>query len=229
TPGLAGTYTFTYTVKDNFATPATSNAATVTVTVSAPLVAPHAVDDPTNTMVGGAGTSLPVNVLANDTAGTNTINIASVVVVTQPINGKATVNPATGVVTYAPAAGFVGTDSFTYNVKDSAGIVSNTATVTVTVTAPSTESLGITLAQFIVNGSEWKIEGTTTSRTAGETISIYNSSAVGGTALGTAPVVSGVWKFALKPGAAPNPQLKISVQSSLTPPQKVEGITLVVR
>jgi hypothetical protein len=228
-PAAAGTYTFTYTVKDNFVPPATSNVATVTVTVTAPLIPPVANND-TATMVGGAGTSAVINVLANDTAGTNPINPASVVIVTQPINGSATANPITGAVTYAPAPGFVGIDTFTYTVKDSLGTLSNTATVSVTVTPPSTESLTITVAQFNVNGSEWRVEGTTTARTPGETISVFNNPTVGVGLLGTATVdPNGVWKFNLKPGPLPNTLLKISVQSSLTPPQKTEGITLIVR
>jgi gliding motility-associated-like protein len=66
-----------------------------------------------------ANTPVITNVLANDKAanlGTN-LNPASVSVVTAPKNGTVVVNPD-GTLTYTPAAGFVGTDSVTYNVCD---------------------------------------------------------------------------------------------------------------
>jgi hypothetical protein len=65
-------------------------------------------------------------VLAND-SGTG----VSVVSNTQPAHGTASV-AADGSYTYTPAAGFSGTDSFTYTAKDSSGQTS-TSTVTVTV------------------------------------------------------------------------------------------------
>jgi large repetitive protein len=228
-PALAGTYTFTYTVNDNFVPPATSNIATVTVTVTAPAVAPVAGNN-TATMVAGAGASTIINVIANDTAtAPATINAASVVIVTPPLNGTAAAN-LNGTVTYTPAAGFVGTNSFTYTVSDSNGLVSNIATVTVTVNAPATETLAVTIAQFTVAGSVWRVEGTTTARTAGETINIYNGATVAGSPLiGSATVTNGVWKFNLKPGPVANTLRRISIQSSLAPPATLEGITLVVR
>ena len=78
----------------------------------------------------------PINVLANDTDadGNGTINPASVVIVTQPVNGTATPN-ANGTVTYTSRALFTGADTFTYTVADNAGARSNAATVTITVNA----------------------------------------------------------------------------------------------
>jgi Big-like domain-containing protein/MBG domain-containing protein len=49
-----------------------------------------------------------------------------------PSNGTVTVNPD-GSFTYTPNAGFYGTDSFTYVIKDPYGATSNTATVTITI------------------------------------------------------------------------------------------------
>jgi hypothetical protein len=48
-------------------------------------------------------------------------------------HGAVSVNPTTGTVTYTPAANYVGPDSFTYEVKDNLGAVSNVATVSITV------------------------------------------------------------------------------------------------
>ena len=53
-------------------------------------------------------------------------------VVTQPANGSVT--SSGGTFTYTPTAGYSGPDSFTYDATDGGGAVSNTATVSVTVT-----------------------------------------------------------------------------------------------
>src|SRR5262249_23146556 len=57
---------------------------------------------------------------------------ASVKVVAGAGHGSTSVN-SDGSITYTPAAGFVGTDSFQYTVKDVANASSNPATVTITV------------------------------------------------------------------------------------------------
>ena len=126
--GFFGTDTFTYTVKDDRG--ATSNPATVTITVNGK---PTATNDTASTL---EDTLVNINVTANDTDpdGNSTID-KSTVTITQPANGSATVNATTGVVTYTPNDGFFGTDTFTYTVRDDAGNVSNPATVTVSVTA----------------------------------------------------------------------------------------------
>ncbi len=126
--GFSGTDTFTYTVKDDLG--ATSNVATVTVAVTSGNVAPVAVNDNASTVSGSA---VAIDVTANDTDSDGTINVATVLVVAQPGNGSASVSGVTGVITYTPSSGFSGTDTFTYNVKDNLGAVSNNATVTVTV------------------------------------------------------------------------------------------------
>ncbi|MCR6653487.1 MAG: tandem-95 repeat protein [Cellvibrionaceae bacterium] len=78
--------------------------------------------------------SVDIVVLANDTDSDSSLNAASVTVVTAPQNGTTSVNTATGVVTYTPAADFNGSDSFSYTVEDVHGSVSNVAVVSVTVT-----------------------------------------------------------------------------------------------
>jgi cyclophilin family peptidyl-prolyl cis-trans isomerase len=55
----------------------------------------------------------------------NTLTILS-----QPTNGSLILNPATQQVTYVPNAGYLGNDSFTYTVRNSAGFLSSTGTVT---------------------------------------------------------------------------------------------------
>lgn len=197
----------------------------MTVTVTAPSVPPTAVNDTATT---NTNTAVTVNVLGNDTAGTNAINPASVVVVSQPANGSAVAN-LNGTITYTPALGFSGGNSFTYNVKDTAGAVSNTATVAVTVNAPLTETLAVTRAQFTLNGATWRIDGTVAPPTAGETITIFNNTTVGTAPLTTVTVAgNGSWTWSSPNNApAPNALRKISVQSSLG--TKLEGITVTVR
>jgi hypothetical protein len=93
-----------------------------TLLVSVPL----ALADAASTL---AGTAVSINVLANDSGSS-----LSITTVTQGANGTVTIQGPTTVI-YTPAAGFVGTDGFTYSIKNSQG-VSATATVTVTVTPP---------------------------------------------------------------------------------------------
>ena len=70
--------------------------------------------------------------LANDVAPFSTLDPASILVTQLTTsNGLATAN-VNGTITYAPAAGFSGNDTFTYTVANIAGTRSNAATVTVT-------------------------------------------------------------------------------------------------
>lgn len=120
--GFVGTDTFTYTVADPDGLTAT---ATVTITVNVPdNLPPVANPDTAQTSID---TPVTLNVLANDSDPED--DDLSVTGITQPGNGSATFN-ANGQVQYTPAAGFLGSDTFTYTVTDSAG---NSATGTVTV------------------------------------------------------------------------------------------------
>lgn len=65
-------------------------------------------------------TPVTLRSLINDAAG-NTANAlvpASVTVTVAPLHGTASVNPATGDITYTPANGYTGTDTLTYQVCD---------------------------------------------------------------------------------------------------------------
>ncbi len=126
--GFAGTDTFTYTVEDNSTN--VSNAATVTVTVQDVNQPPTANDDSSST---DEDVAVAIDVLANDTDSDGVLVPSSVLVASGPSNGTTSVDPVTGVVTYTPSSGFVGTDTFTYTVEDDSANVSNAATVTVTV------------------------------------------------------------------------------------------------
>ena len=111
-PGTSGTDTYTYQVCDT-GTPATCSTATVTVSVNNTVTA---IDDAATTP---QNTSTTTNVLANDTISPNgaPLDPASVTVTTAPLHGTATPNPD-GTITYAPQAGYSGTDSYGYRVCD---------------------------------------------------------------------------------------------------------------
>ena len=125
-----GNDSFTYTVDD--VDGATSNTATVSITVNAVNDAPIAIDDSASTDEDNA---VQVAVLNNDSDIDNSINAASVTVTTGPANGTTSVNTGTGTITYTPAANYNGSDTFSYTVQDAAAASSNTATVTITVNA----------------------------------------------------------------------------------------------
>ncbi|RKZ56853.1 MAG: hypothetical protein DRQ44_16355, partial [Gammaproteobacteria bacterium] len=132
-------------VFDSWSGDVTGSVSPVTVTMNGPMSVtanfilsgpadPVAVDD-NFTVVTGSTSDL--DILANDTDVDGTINPATVFIVTAPTNGTIdSIDPATGFVTYSHGGGMLG-DSFTYNVEDNDGNVSNDATVLITVDAPT--------------------------------------------------------------------------------------------
>ena len=125
----SGSDSFTYTIDDG--TGATSNVATVAVTVATPNTAPSANSDSATT---NEDTPVTISVLANDSDADGSIVASSVQLISSGTNGSASVNSA-GLVTYTPTANYFGSDSFSYRVSDDDGASSNTATVSVTITA----------------------------------------------------------------------------------------------
>jgi len=125
--GFQGMDSFAYTVDD--ADGATSNAATVFVTVNAPdaaNTAPSASDD---------SASVTLDVLANDNDPDGSLDPSAVTVISAPANGTTSVDTSNGAITYTPEAGFSDADSLAYTVDDDDGATSNVATVDVTVNA----------------------------------------------------------------------------------------------
>ena len=82
-----------------------------------------------------------IDVLANDTDSNGSIDPTSVQIASQPAHGSVSVTQS-GSVIYTPGAGYSGSDSFTYTMKDNDGATSNAATVTVTVTASAPPPTG---------------------------------------------------------------------------------------
>jgi subtilisin family serine protease len=106
--------------------------------------APVANDDGASTPVD---TAVTIDVLANDTdADGDPLTVTNL---TQPTNGSVVLN-ADNTVTYSPAAGFSGSDSFTYTAND--GTVDSTvATVSVAV-GSSTSSITLSATGYKVKG-----------------------------------------------------------------------------
>ncbi len=106
---------------------------------------PVAGDDSATTTVDNA---VAIDVLANDVPGSG--GNLSVIGVTQGASGSVAIN-ANNTVTYTPSAGFVGDDSFTYTIRNSAG-GQDTGNVAVTVT-PAVDTQTFTSNQQVAISS----------------------------------------------------------------------------
>jgi len=121
----AGDVPVTLTVKDD---DGSTDDTTQTVTVNAP---PTASNDTTQTP---QGVSVTTEALANDTDPDGRLDSSSVQIESSPSSGIISqVDTSTGAITYAPDAGFTGTDTYSYTVADTTGARSEAATVTVEV------------------------------------------------------------------------------------------------
>lgn len=148
----SGADSFTYKLNDGIAN---SNIATVSFDIVN--TAPVAVDD---SVAVSRNRSLSIAVLANDTDAEGNINTTSVTRVTQAAHGTAVIS-TTGNITYTPARGYVGVDSFTYRVADKVGALSNIATVNLCVgvacpvadafTAPGVGAFDVAAPGVLVN------------------------------------------------------------------------------
>ncbi|WP_200344274.1 Ig-like domain-containing protein [Rhodovibrio sodomensis] len=124
-----GKDSFTYTITDDSGT---TSEGSVTVDVAAVNDAPTATPDSASTRID---TAVEIGVLSNDEdVDGDGLDIASV---TQPTNGTVKINDngahdGTDTLNYAPAAGYTGSDSFTYTITDPSG-ASSTASVDLTV------------------------------------------------------------------------------------------------
>ncbi len=135
--GYSGPDSFTYTVNDT--QQSVSNVATVSINVNpvASHRAPVAANDVITTSRNG---SVLIDALSNDTAFDGAVlDPASLHFSNGPSHGSVARDAATGRITYKPANGYTGADSFNYSVTDSSGAVSNVSTVSINV-ARSTQN-----------------------------------------------------------------------------------------
>ncbi|MFK7755460.1 MAG: Ig-like domain-containing protein, partial [Flavobacteriales bacterium] len=137
-PGYSGPDSFVYEVCDEgFPAPGgLCDQATVTITVNEVNESPIAVDDEDSTQ---EDTDVTTDVLDNDSDPGGALNPTTVTILTDPTNGDVTVNPD-GTITYTPDAGFLGEDTYVYQVCDNgvpAPVECDDATVTITVSNDS--------------------------------------------------------------------------------------------
>jgi uncharacterized repeat protein (TIGR01451 family) len=127
--GWTGVDTFRYEVCD---TVGECSQADVSVTISTVVLNP-----PTARPDGATTpeqTAVPVDVLANDSAGAGASLVpASTAVLVPPSSGTTSVNTTTGDITYTPTGYFYGSDSFVYQVCDNHGLCAS-ALVSIDVT-----------------------------------------------------------------------------------------------
>lgn len=127
-PNAVDAQSFTYTIAD---TAGHTAQATVSVSINPINDAPVALNDTAET---NAGEVLSVAVLTNDSDPDNDpLTLSAVGVATPPAHGTVSIQ-GDNTVRYVPTAGFAGTDSFSYEIRDPAGLTA-AAVVQITINA----------------------------------------------------------------------------------------------
>ena len=106
-------------------------------------VAPLASDDTIGPVEAGA--TISFSVTGNDTDSDGNLNPSSVVIVSEPNDGTALVD-ASGVITYMSTGTTATTDTLSYTVADTEGVISNIATVSITISDPATNETPVAQA-----------------------------------------------------------------------------------
>ncbi|CAI8724362.1 Cadherin_4 domain-containing protein [Pseudomonas sp. IT-P74] len=220
------TTTFTYKAQDAKGL-ASANPATVTITV-APNRPPVAVAD----SIATQGVPVTINVLANDTDPEGNVPLA-VDSITPPATGQGTVAINGTAVTYTPPAVILTpfTTTFTYVARDSFGVLSAPATVTVQVSPPLVlETFNVTTATVTArsgNRFTWNFAGTS-SAILGNSVTVQVTTPAGLVTLGTTNVANnGRWTLtvnnsAIRPSVSPTATIR-SARGS------VRSVTVIVR
>ncbi|MEU8815898.1 Ig-like domain-containing protein [Actinoplanes sp. NPDC048796] len=172
-----GTDTFDYVLTDDLGR---TDTATVTVIIDA---APTAVADTATT---ASGQVVDIAVTANDTDPGSALTLVSA---GMPAHGTATV--AGGKIRYTPAAGYTGTDTFTYVIRDAAG---STATGTVTVAVGNADPVAADDATAVLAGKHVDVDvlANDTDPNPGQKLTV---TAAGTPAHGTAIVADGKIRY----------------------------------
>ncbi|MCP3983242.1 MAG: DUF4347 domain-containing protein, partial [bacterium] len=118
---------FSYTIDD--VSGATSNVASVAVTVNPQNDAPTAANDSASV---NEGASVVINLSGNDTDPDNALDLGSIVITSAPANGTL-VDNGDGTLTYTHDGSETVGDSFSYTIDDVLGATSNVAAVTLTI------------------------------------------------------------------------------------------------
>lgn len=108
-----------------------------TASVSVPVETPPVANNDSYSLPEDSATTT-FDVLANDLAGTAEIDTTTLTITQAPAHGSASV--VSGTIRYTPTAGYFGADTIKYTVESFEGLVSNEATVAITVTEVVTSS-----------------------------------------------------------------------------------------
>ncbi len=131
-PGETRDVTFLFRTLDRHT--ARSDPGTITIRVTGSNDRPIAVDD---NVINEVNTPIDISVLNNDIDPEGNWKFGApdlFTLVTTTSNGGLSVDNSTGVFTYTPNANFIGTDSFSYNVRDTYSVSLETAVVQIVVT-----------------------------------------------------------------------------------------------
>ncbi len=131
-PSYSGNETFTYTIEDSAGNTATG---TVTVSVASFTIAPTATADSFNVLMDSSGVTL--DVLANDLNPDVGETLTITAVDTSALDPAASLVNNGTFLTYTPAPGFTGSETFTYTIQDSGVPFAATATGTATISVNS--------------------------------------------------------------------------------------------
>ncbi len=171
-----------------------------------------------------------INVLANDSDPEG--SALNIVALTQPAAGQGSVSITGGQLSYTPPASVSvpTTVTFTYRAQDVAGAQSAVATVTVQVSpAAVQETFTVDAAAVqlrLGNRATWSFNGTS-SRMAGNTVTVQVTTSAGLVELGSAPVLAnGRWRLSATstqlPSANPTATITSSVGTVRTVPITVQ-------
>jgi len=163
TTATTDTFTYKITGADN-----STSEATVTVNIN-PLVLPTATAESVTTV---KNTAVNINVLSNDTYGSGTFS--NIAVTAGPAHGATAVQP-NNTITYTPATGYTGTDSFTYTFTNSEN-KSASATVSLNVTMPSAGTSPLSGTYAIGSGVQYNYSQFTTITAAVNHLNTYGVS-----------------------------------------------------
>lgn len=135
-----GVLEYTVVIANGGPDPANGTTFTETIDINTTLVpgsvvaSPIAVNDSYST-IGNVGINIDAGsgLFVNDVSpGGTALSLSGSTTITSTGGGTATVTAATGAFTYEPAAGYTGTDTFTYDIQNGSGMTSQ-ATVSITV------------------------------------------------------------------------------------------------
>jgi hypothetical protein len=155
--GYNGSATLTITTDDQGNTGAggaRSDVDTVGITVTGSDQAPTAVAD--SATVAEAGT-VAIDLASNDVDPEGQLDLTSIQIVSGPSNGSVVVN-GDGTVSYAHDGSETSSDSFTYTIRDVGGNVSNTATVSLTVTPQNDPPSAVADSATVLEGGSVGID-----------------------------------------------------------------------